>query len=61
MFSEFQMDDIVFGFFSKVGASIGDIYYFWVRNSVSDIVYMLMQMLPEFEQKSNIVKLKDRT
>ena len=45
MFSEFQMDDIVFGFFPKVGTSMGDIYYFWARNSVGDIVYMLMQML----------------
>ncbi|KIJ97775.1 hypothetical protein K443DRAFT_9653 [Laccaria amethystina LaAM-08-1] len=45
MFSEFQLDDVVFGFFPKVGASMLDIYYFWARNSVGDIVYMLMQML----------------
>ncbi|RDB23418.1 Serine/threonine-protein kinase ksp1 [Hypsizygus marmoreus] len=45
MFAEFQFEDIIFGIFPKVGASIEDLYGYWARNSVGDVVDILMQML----------------
>ena len=48
MFAEFQFEDITFGIFPKVGADGGDMtraYDDWTKNSVGDIIEMLMQML----------------
>ena len=45
MFAEFQFEDIIFGVFPKVGGEITWAYGFWPKNSVGDIVEMLMQML----------------
>ena len=45
MFAEFQFEDIVFGIFPKVGGEISYAYDYWAKNSVGDIIEMLMQML----------------
>ena len=45
MFGEFQFEDIIFGIFPKVGGEISLAYNYWARNSVGDIIEMLMQML----------------
>ena len=45
MFQEFKFEDIIFGVFPKVGAVVSDVYGTWAKNSVGDIVEILMQML----------------
>ena len=45
MFAEFQFEDIIFGIFPKVGGEMLDMYSYWAKNSVGDIMEMLMQML----------------
>ena len=45
MFAELQFEDIIFGIFPKVGGEIGSAYGYWAKNSVGDIIEMLMQML----------------
>ena len=45
MFAEFQFEDIIFGIFPKVGGGMADAYDCWTKNSVGDIIEMLMQML----------------
>jgi hypothetical protein len=45
MFAEFQFEDVIFGIFPKVGGGISYAYDFWAKNSVGDIIEMLMQML----------------
>jgi hypothetical protein len=45
MFAEFQFEDIIFGVFPKVGGQVKCAYGFWAKNSVGDIIEMLMQML----------------
>ena len=45
MFEEFQFEDIIFGIFPKVGGEIVYAYDYWAKNSVGDIIEMLMQML----------------
>ncbi|KAF8150588.1 kinase-like domain-containing protein [Crassisporium funariophilum] len=45
MLAEFHFEDITFGIFPKVGGSVMDAYSYWAKNSVGDIVEMLMQML----------------
>ena len=45
MFAEFQFEDIIFGIFPKVGSGISYAYGYWAKNSVGDIIEMLMQML----------------
>ena len=45
MFAEFQFEDVIFGIFPKVGGEITDAYGYWAKNSVGDIIEMLMQML----------------
>jgi len=45
MFSEFEFEDIIFGVFPKVGSDVFQAYGFWAKNSVGDIVQMLLQML----------------
>ena len=45
MFAEFQFEDIIFGIFPKVGGDVLYAYDYWAKNSVGDIIEMLMQML----------------
>ena len=45
MFMEFQFEDIVFGIFPKVGAEALFAFGHWPKNSVGDVIDMLMQML----------------
>ena len=45
MFAEFQFEDIIFGIFPKVGEEMTCMYGYWAKNSVGDIIEMLMQML----------------
>jgi len=45
MFAEFEFEDIVFGVFPKVGSEVLLAYGSWARNSVGDVVEMLVQML----------------
>ena len=48
MFAEFPFEDIIFGIFPKVGGDGGEMaeaYGDWAKNSVEDIIEMLMQML----------------
>ena len=45
MFAEFRFEDIVFGIFPKVGGEMSYAYGYWAKNSVGDIIEMLMQML----------------
>jgi serine/threonine protein kinase len=48
MFAELQFEDIIFGNFPKVGGEVRDVYGFWAKNSIGDIIEMLMQMLEVF-------------
>jgi hypothetical protein len=45
MFTEFHFHDVVFGIFPKVGWMVADAYHWWAKNSVGDIVDILMQAL----------------
>lgn len=45
MFAEFQFEDIFFGVFPKTGEAFHSAYGCWTKNSVGDILDMLMQML----------------
>jgi hypothetical protein len=47
MFAEFQFEDIIFGIFPKVGGGMLYLYRYgsWAKNSVGDIIEILMQML----------------
>ena len=45
MFQEFQFEDIIFGIFPKVGGELLSAYGLWAKNSVGDIIEMLLQML----------------
>ncbi|PPQ81146.1 hypothetical protein CVT25_015198, partial [Psilocybe cyanescens] len=49
MFAEFHFEDITFGIFPKVGGSVLYAYDYWAKNSVGDIIEMLMQMLEALE------------
>lgn len=44
MFAEFQIEDIIFGFFLKAGDSCQRAYNSWPKNSVGDVIDMLIQM-----------------
>ena len=45
MFQELVFEDIVFGIFPKVGARVFDMVGRWAKNSVGDVLEMVMQML----------------
>ena len=45
MIMEFQFEDIIFGIFPKVGAEMSYAFDHWPKNSVGDIIDMLLQML----------------
>ena len=45
MLSEFHFHDVVFDIFPKVGWTLEDVYRWWAKNSVGDVVNMLMQAL----------------
>ena len=45
MFQQLVFEDIVFGVFPKIGARIFDMVGRWAKNSVGDVLEMVMQML----------------
>jgi len=45
MLDEIQFEDIVLGVFPKIGQSMFEAFGGWPRNSVGDILDMIMQML----------------
>jgi hypothetical protein len=45
MFSEFHFDDHIFGIFPRVGGMVAQSYDWWAKNSVGDIIDVLMQAL----------------
>jgi len=45
MFQQLVFEDIVFGVFPKIGACIFDMVGRWAKNSVGDVLEMVMQML----------------
>jgi hypothetical protein len=45
MFQELVFEDIVFGIFPKVGARVFDMVGRWAKNSVGDVLEMVMQMV----------------
>ena len=45
MFAELAIEDVTFGVFPKVGYPLYYAYGFWARNSVGDILDMIMQAL----------------
>ncbi|KAF9560874.1 hypothetical protein CPC08DRAFT_689508 [Agrocybe pediades] len=49
MFAEIHLEDIVFGVFPKVGYGAENAYDMWAKNSVGDVLEMLMQMLEALE------------
>lgn len=42
---EFVFEDIVLGIFPKIGAQITEMVGRWAKNSVGDVIKMVMQML----------------
>jgi hypothetical protein len=52
MFTEFHFHDVAFGVFPMVGWMVSDAYKYWAKNSVGDIVDMLMQALEVRQNKS---------
>jgi len=45
MFQEFQFEDTIFGIFPKAGPRVSSVYGSWAKNSVGDIIEIVMQML----------------
>jgi len=45
MFQQLVFEDIVFGVFPKIGAQVFDMVGRWAKNSVGDVLEMVMQML----------------
>lgn len=45
LFQQLVFEDIVFGVFPKIGARVFDIVGRWAKNSVGDVLEMVMQML----------------
>jgi hypothetical protein len=45
LFQQLVFKDIVFGVFPKIGARVFDIVGRWAKNSVGDVLEMVMQML----------------
>ena len=45
MFSELQFEDIIFGVFPKAGGTVLEAHGYWPRNSVGDILDMLLRLL----------------
>ncbi|PBK71911.1 hypothetical protein ARMSODRAFT_794958 [Armillaria solidipes] len=45
MEAEFAFEDIIFGFFPKVGAPMDEAFGYWAQNSVGDVLDMIMQAL----------------
>ncbi|KAI0762308.1 kinase-like domain-containing protein [Fomes fomentarius] len=42
---EIRFEDITFGVFPRVGQGMTDAYRFWAKNSVGDLIEMILQML----------------
>lgn len=45
MLAEFQFEDIIFGLFPKAGSNVEDAFACWAKNSVGNVMDMLMQAL----------------
>lgn len=45
MFKELHYEDLTFGFFPKAADTCRNAYDSWLKNSVRDVVDMLMQIL----------------
>ncbi|KAI0757681.1 kinase-like domain-containing protein [Daedaleopsis nitida] len=45
LLQEIQVDDMTFGVFPYAGGAMRDAYKFWPKNSVGDLVDMILQML----------------
>ena len=45
MVAELQFEDIIFCLFPKTAAVVEQAYDYWAKNSVGDVVEMIMQML----------------
>ena len=45
MLGEFQFEDIIFGLFPKAGGTMEEAFGYWPKNSVGDVIDMLMQAL----------------
>lgn len=45
LFREFVFEDIVLGIFPKIGARVSEMVGRWAKNSVGDVLEMIMQML----------------
>lgn len=45
LFELFELEDITFGIFPRVGFSLADAYDSWAENSVGDVIDMVLQCL----------------
>lgn len=45
LFELFELEDITFGIFPRVGFSMADAYDSWAENSVGDVIDMVLQCL----------------
>ncbi|KAL6306172.1 kinase-like domain-containing protein [Sparassis latifolia] len=45
MIAEFGYEDIIFGIFPRVGSSMKEAFGYWAKNSVGDVMDMLLQAL----------------
>lgn len=52
MFRELTIDDMIFGVFPRVGERMGDCYEGWPKNSIGDILDMILQALEVSEYSS---------
>ncbi len=50
---EIRFEDITFGVFPRVGQGMTDAYRFWAKNSVGDLIEMILQMLEVRRLKHN--------
>ncbi len=45
LLQEIEFEDITFGVFPRVGQGMTEAYHFWAKNSVGDLIEMVLQML----------------
>ena len=45
MVAELQFEDIIFCLFPKTASVVEEAYDYWAKNSVGDVIEMIMQML----------------
>ncbi len=58
LLQEIEFEDITFGVFPRVGQGMTDAYHFWAKNSVGDLIEMILQML-EVRHLEHIVSDRD--